>query len=88
MGKNIYRVNPNGGTICEPGGVFPPGTEIELDEERARSLGDSIAVDADGRAIVYATREGEPETKAIERPPEHKMLGKEKTTRKRQRKRK
>lgn len=87
MAKRIYRVNKNGGTVCEPGGAYPPGTEIELEEERARSLGDSLELDRDGQAVVLGSREGEA-VKAIESPPVDRMFRSERTTRKRSRKRK
>ena len=74
--KKTYRIAKAGPALHEGSCAFRPGSEIELDEDRARSHGDTLELDRQGRPVIVR------EEKAIEKPPVDKMFGSEKATRK------
>jgi len=80
MTRNIYRVNPKGGTLIE-GGRYPPGSEIELDEVRARSLGNSLLLGGDGKPVIVRVCKSDT-AKAVESSPKDKMIRRGRTIRK------
>jgi len=59
-------------TLFEGGATYPPGAIFEVDEKRAKALGDSVE-------ILKEPEKKEPEKKEIKEAPRDKMMEKAKT---------